>query len=266
MTTIRIIGPGRAGTSLARALEGAGWHVLALLGRGDDLSDAASGADAVVLAVPDDAIAQVATTVRPDPSTAVLHLAGALGLDVLATHPRVAALHPLVALPDPDTGASRLVSGIVFAVAGDPIASEIASALGGSTVCVPDELRAVYHAAACVASNHVVGLLGQVERIAGAACIPLEAFLPLARASVDDVGRLGPRRALTGPAARGDWQTLARHLDAIPQGERAAYRAGVGLALQLTVGADGTTRSPTRDAPSQGPGAEPSPAALSVRS
>src|SRR6185437_7232674 len=46
---------------------------------------------------------------------------------------------------------------------------------------------------------------------------------------------LGPRQALTGPAARGDWSTLARHIDAIPAEERAGYRAGVGLALQLAV-------------------------------
>jgi predicted short-subunit dehydrogenase-like oxidoreductase (DUF2520 family) len=237
--TIRIIGPGRAGRSLARALSEAGWTVLPLVSRQDDVADAASGVDALVLAVPDDVIAQVALDVRPQPSTPVVHLAGSLGLDVLAPHPRRAALHPLVALPDPDTGARRLRSGVTFAVAGDPLAAAMASAMGGACVEVPDDARAVYHAAACVAANHVVALLGQVERIAGAAGLPLEAFLPLARAAVEDAGRLGPRRALTGPAARGDWQTLARHLEAMPEAERTAYRAGVGLALQLTVGVDG---------------------------
>ena len=240
MRTIRIIGPGRAGRSLARALDEAGWTVLPLLGRGEDLAGAAAGTDALVLAVPDDAIARVAATVRPVPWTAVLHLAGSLAPDVLRPHLRRAALHPLVALPDPETGAARLLSGITFAVAGDPVAREIATALGGTAVQVPDDARAVYHAAASVAANHVVAVLGQVERIARAAGLPLEAFLPLARAAVDDAGRLGPRLALTGPAARGDWETLARHLDAIPEAERAAYRAGVGLALQLTVGADGS--------------------------
>lgn len=238
MPSIRIIGPGRAGRSLSRALSDAGWTVAPILGRRDDPADAAAGVDAVVLAVPDDAISQLASSVRPVPSTPVVHLAGSLGLDVLAPHPRRAALHPLVALPDPDTGAQRLRTGITFAVAGDPIAPAIAAALGGTTVDVPDAARATYHAAASVAANHLVALLGQVERIARAAGLPLEAFLPLARAAVDDAGRLGPRRALTGPAARGDWQTLARHIDAIPEGERSAYRAGVGLALQLTVSGD----------------------------
>ncbi len=236
MPTIRIIGPGRAGRSLSGALSGAGWTVLPLLGRGDDVTGAAQGVDALVLAVPDDAIAQVATAVAPDPSTPVVHLAGSLGLEVLAPHPRRASLHPLVALPDPGTGAGRLGSGITFAVCGDPIASAMASALGGTAVHVPDDGRVLYHAAACVAANHLVALLGQVERIAAAVGLPLEAFLPLARGAVEDAGELGPRKAVTGPAARGDWRTLARHLEALPESERAAYRAGVGLALQLTVG------------------------------
>jgi predicted short-subunit dehydrogenase-like oxidoreductase (DUF2520 family) len=237
--TIRIIGPGRAGRSLAHALAGSGWSVLPLLGRGDDLAEAASGADALVLAVPDDAIAEVARSVRPVPTTPIVHLAGSLGPDVLSPHARRAALHPLVALPDPETGAARLRSGITFAVSGDPVGAEIAESLGGTAVQLPDDARAAYHAAASVAANHVVALLGQVQRIAGTAGLPLEAFLPLARAAVEDAGKHGPRQALTGPAARGDWQTLARHLAAIPEAERAAYRAGVGLALQLTVGPDG---------------------------
>lgn len=236
MPTIRIIGRGRAGRALAGALAGAGWTVLPPLGRGDDVSAAAVGVDALVLAVPDDAVAGVAAAVRAQPRTPVLHLAGALGLDVLAPHPRRAALHPLVALPDPDTGAQRLASGATFAVAGDPVARQMAGALGGRVVEVPDEARAAYHAAAAVASNHVVALMGQVERIGEAAGLPLAAFLPLARAALDDVARVGPRRALTGPVARGDWQTLSRHLSAIPPAERAAYRLGAGLALQLTVG------------------------------
>jgi len=47
------------------------------------------------------------------------------------------------------------------------------------------------------------------------------------------VAALGPRRALTGPAVRGDWATLSRHLDALPANERAGYQAGAALATQL---------------------------------
>jgi predicted short-subunit dehydrogenase-like oxidoreductase (DUF2520 family) len=238
VSTIRIVGPGRAGGSLARALRGAGWDVLPILGHGDDLAAAARGVDALVLAVPDEAIAPVAGAVAPEGGTVVVHLAGSLGPDVLRPHPRRAALHPLVALPDAETGAARLRAGVTFAVAGDPFAASMARALGGTPVALPDEARAAYHAAAAIAANHVVALLGQVERVASAAGLPLEAFLPLARAAVEDAGRLGPARALTGPVARGDWQTVARHVSAVPAEERSGYLAGVELARALGPGAD----------------------------
>src|ERR1700687_698835 len=102
--SVTIVGPGRAGRSLAIALTDAGWPAPTLLGRGDDLRSAARGADLLVLATPDRAIAAVATTVEPDPGTTVVHLAGSLCLDVLAPHVRRASIHPLVALPTPAIG------------------------------------------------------------------------------------------------------------------------------------------------------------------
>jgi predicted short-subunit dehydrogenase-like oxidoreductase (DUF2520 family) len=233
MHTIRIIGPGRAGTSLAAALSARGWDFAGFLGRGDDLSGAARGVDVLVLATPDDAIAEVAAAIEPVPTTAVVHLSGSLGLHVLAPHPRRACLHPLVPLPNVNVGAARLRSGVTFAVAGDQVAGAIVDSLGGRVVEVADEDRAAYHAAACIAANHVVALLGQVERVAASVGLDLESFLPLTRAAVDDVAALGPGAALTGPALRGDWATLSRHLDALPEGERAGYQAGAALATRL---------------------------------
>lgn len=233
MPTIRIVGPGRAGRSLGRALENAGWEVLPLLGRGDDLAEAASGCDVLVLAVPDEAIAGVAAAVVPVDGTPVVHLAGSLGPDALVPHRRRAVCHPLVALPDPVTGAARLASNVTFGVGGDPAAAMLADALGGTAVVVADEDRAAYHAAATIAANHVVALLGQVERVARRVGLDLEAFLPLARAAVEDAGWLGPERALTGAVARGDWQTVARHVAALDVDERAGYLAGVELARSL---------------------------------
>ena len=233
MQSIRIIGPGRAGTSLAAALAAHGWDVLGFLGRHDDLAEAAHGVDILVIATPDDAVARTAAAVAPEAGTTVLHLSGSLGLDALAPHPRRAALHPLVPLPNAVVGATRLASGVTFAVSGEPVARLLALSLGGRVVEVADADRAAYHAAACIAANHVVALLGQVERVAASAGLDLEAFLPLTRAAVDDVAALGPRRALTGPAVRGDWDTLSRHLDALPARERAGYQAGAALATQL---------------------------------
>ncbi len=232
LPTLRVVGPGRAGRSLQLALERAGWRALAPIGRDEDVAGAAAGADVVVIATPDAAIAEVAATVRPSPGVAVVHLAGSLGLDVLAPHERRASVHPLVALPEPVVGAERLV-GAWFAISGDPVAGQIVGALEGRAITVADDKRVQHHAAAVIASNHLVALLGQVERVAAEAGVPLDAYLDLARASLDNVAELGPRDALTGPVARGDWATVARHIDALPAEERAAYEAMVELAKRL---------------------------------
>src|ERR1700691_14766 len=233
MHSIRIIGPGRAGTSLAAALSARGWDFAALLGRHDDLARAAEGVDLLVIATPDDAVAEVAAAVVPSPGTTVAHLSGSLGLDALAPHPLRATVHPLVPLPNGEVGAARLGSGVTFAVAGAPAGRDIVTCLGGRMVEVADGDRAAYHAAACIAANHVVALLGQVERVAASAGLGVDAFVPLAAAALQDVADLGPAAALTGPAARGDGTTLARHRIAVGPDEVAGYDAGVALARRL---------------------------------
>ncbi len=233
MTTVRLIGPGRAGRSLAAALADAGCDVRGILARRDYLARAARGVDVLVIATPDSAIAEVAARVVPEPGTVVLHLSGALGLDVLSPHRRRASLHPLVPLPSPEVGRVRLRSGITFAVAGDPVAADLAGVLGGSIVVVDDEHRAAYHAAACIAANHLVALMGQVERVAASAGLDLDTFVGLARAALTDVAELGPASALTGPAARGDEATLERHRQSLDAAEIPGYDAGVALAGRL---------------------------------
>jgi predicted short-subunit dehydrogenase-like oxidoreductase (DUF2520 family) len=231
--SVRLIGPGRAGRSLARALASCGYQVLGILGRHDDQEAAAEGADVLVIATPDDVVAEVAAGIHPVTSCVVVHLAAALGLDVLGPHLRRASLHPLVPLPNPEVGAARLMSGIGFAVAGDPVAEELALALLGRPFTVADADRAAYHAAACIAANHVVALLGQVERIASATGLDPAAFYALSQAAVEDVARLGAAAALTGPASRGDWKTLERHRRALAPEERPGYLAGAALAARL---------------------------------
>jgi predicted short-subunit dehydrogenase-like oxidoreductase (DUF2520 family) len=237
MAAVRVIGYGRAGGAFAAALDAAGWEIAAPLGRDDDPSSAGGGVDLVLICTPDAAIASVASTIEPTEAV-VAHVAGSLGLEVLAPHRRRGAVHPLMSLPDADVGAERLRSGGWFAVAGDAIVHEVVTALGGRALEVSDADRAVYHAAACVASNHVVTLLGQVERLAASIGVPAEAYLALTRASVDNVERLGAAAALTGPAARGDDETIARHLDALPTAEQGLYRALVDEARRLASDAD----------------------------
>jgi len=227
----RIIGRGRAGGALARALTDAGWRVDGPLGRDHGPATATSGARIVLLAVPDGAVADVAAALAPGQAV-VAHVAGALGLEVLAPHERVASVHPLVALPNAELGARRL-RGAWFATAGHAIADEVVAALAGRSVAVADADRTTYHAAAAVAANHLVALLGQVDRLARGIGVPLEAYLDLARGALEDVAEVGPVAALTGPVARGDRDTVARHLAALPEDERSAYAVLAGAAERL---------------------------------
>lgn len=251
---LALVGPGRAGTTIASALVRRGWTAAAVAGRSADapstraaaahlgaravpVADVGAGADLVIVATPDGAIeaavAALSASVRS--AALVIHLAGAHGLDVLAAAPaRRGALHPLQSIPSVDVGLARL-PGSWCAVAGDPQVEELAVTLGMHPFTVADGDRAQYHATACIASNHLVALLGQVERVSP---VPLEALLPLVRATADNVAELGPRAALTGPVARGDAATVRAHLAALEDEERAAYRALAREALRLAGGAD----------------------------
>jgi predicted short-subunit dehydrogenase-like oxidoreductase (DUF2520 family) len=217
-----------------------GYESKGALGRGAAVVDAAGDVDLLVIATPDDEVRRVAARVRPVATAVVIHLSGSLGLDVLEGHPRCGSLHPLMPLPTPAIGADRLRSGITFAVAGDPMTRDLATALGGKVVEVDDRARMAYHAAASIAANHLVALIGQVERVASTIGLPLEAFAGLLRAATDDALQLGPRQALTGPARRGDWDTVDGHRAALSamaghRTELAAYDALVGLARRLAV-------------------------------
>jgi predicted short-subunit dehydrogenase-like oxidoreductase (DUF2520 family) len=256
--TAALIGPGRAGTTIALALIEQGWTIVAVAGRAPDaastsaaaatlsarptlVSEVARGAALVIVATPDRSIEQAVNTAEPaiEPGALVVHLAGSRGLDVFdvlrAKRPgvRVGALHPLQSFPSATAGLERL-HGAWAAIAGDSEVADLAHSLGLRTFDVADEARNRYHTAAVVASNHLIALLGQVERIAASCSIPFEAFAPLVRASVENAFALGPAEALTGPIARGDLATVERHLGALDPAERDAYRALAREAARLT--------------------------------
>jgi len=257
-TRLALVGPGRAGTTLAVALVARGWTPVAVAGRAPDAAstqqvaerlgapavavlDAGRDAELVLVATPDAAIADTALALAPTlrPGALVVHLSGACSLEELAKlraeRPDVAigALHPLQSLPSVELGLARL-PGSWCAVDGPPEVERLAISLGMRPFRVPAGQRANYHAAATIASNHLVAVLGQAVRVAEAAGVPPQALLPLVRASVDNVDALGATDALTGPVARGDADTVARHLAALPGDERAAYRALAAEALRLS--------------------------------
>ncbi|MGB0096796.1 MAG: DUF2520 domain-containing protein [Solirubrobacteraceae bacterium] len=210
-TRLAVVGRGRLGTALAAALTDAGLEIFGPLGRGAG----GSGADAVLLCVPDDQIARAA---RSFPADALVgHCSGATGLDVLAPHESF-SLHPLMTV----TEQGPRFAGAGAAIAGSStralrLAGRLAEALGMNAVVIVDEDRAAYHAAASIASNFLVTLEAAAERVAASAAVPPQLLVPLVRATVENWAALGPERALTGPVARGDETTVARQRAAIAQ-------------------------------------------------
>lgn len=256
--TVALIGPGRAGTTIALGLLEQGWTVTAVAGRAPDaasttaaaaclatrpalVSEAGRGAALVIVATPDRAIEHTIMTAEPsiEPGALVIHLAGSRGLDVFdalrakRTGVRVGALHPLQSFPSTTVGLERL-EGAWAAIAGDAQVADLAHSLGLRTFELSDAHRTRYHTAAVVASNHLVALLGQVERLASDCGVPFEAFAPLVLASVQNAFALGPADALTGPVARGDLATVEQHLRDLDPAERDAYRALAREAARLT--------------------------------
>ena len=103
---------------------------------------------------------------------------------------------------------------------------DVVADLGGTAIVVPDDRRALYHAVAAIASNHVTALCAQIEQLAEQVGVPVEAYWTLMRTTLDNVESVGAADAVTGPAARGDWHTIQRHLDALPDAaERRLYLA-----------------------------------------
>lgn len=196
------------------------------------INQAAHDVDVVLIATQDRAIPDVADAIEPG-AAAVLHCSGATTLVAVSRHERHGSIHPLMALPDTETGAERLRSGGWFAVAGDPVAAELVTSLAGRSFEVADEHRALYHATAAVGANHLVALLAQVERLATQVGVPVEAFFDLAAGSFADVRSRGAKVALTGPAARGDHATLAAHIAALPEAERELYQVLADAAGEL---------------------------------
>ena len=241
---IAIVGAGRVGTALGVLLGRAGHDVAAVAGGAATRErattwlpgipvlepiEAARRGELVLLAVPDDRIGAVAAVLAGDgavgPGIWVAHTSGARGLDVLApvldVGGRRLLLHPLQTFPDVER-AIDTIPGCTVAITADDeggfaLGESLARDLRTSPFRLRDEVRPLYHAAAVFASNYLVAISGIAERLLREAGVPdpQAALRPLQAATLDNVGRLGAAEALTGPAVRGDFGTIARNLEAL---------------------------------------------------
>jgi predicted short-subunit dehydrogenase-like oxidoreductase (DUF2520 family) len=194
---VTVIGAGRAGTAIAARLRE----------RGVAVSD---DGDLRLLCVPDRAIAEVAGAIETGPWVA--HISGGTPLDALEPHARRFSVHPLQTLttargPEQLDGAWGAITA--DDEAGRERARWLAETLGLRPFALADDRRALYHAGAAVASNYLVTLYRAAAELFDAAGAPPAALVPLMERTIEN------GFALTGPVARGDWETVDRHRAAL---------------------------------------------------
>jgi predicted short-subunit dehydrogenase-like oxidoreductase (DUF2520 family) len=257
--TIAIVGAGRLGRVLARTLHREDWKIAAVVTRSKasarsavrsvgagyalvGVSTRVLQAGIILIATPDDAILRVAkklARIGGDEwrGKVVLHTSGALDDSVLAPLARrgaaTGAIHPLQTFAG---RGSPPLDGVVFAVHGDPraqrVARRMARALGGIPVALRANVKAAYHAAGTFASPSLLAVIESAMRILVQAGFSRRrakmALLPLVRQTIANFERFGAKESWTGPIARGDFFTVARHkaaLAAMPMEIQEAYSA-----------------------------------------
>ena len=193
-----VIGTGRVGSAVAARLRE----------RGVDLT--LDGPELVLLCVPDRAIAEVAAAIPVGPW--VGHVSGATPLAALAPHERRFSLHPLQTFTT--SRGPEQIDGAFAAVTAETdeareVALWLARTLGLEPFELADHRRAAYHAGASIASNYLVTLRRAAGALLESAGAPPEALDPLMRRTIENGFEL------TGPIARGDWQTVDAHVSAI---------------------------------------------------
>ncbi len=236
------IGAGTVGAALARKLSDAGYPVAAvsskngasakkLAGTVDgcqpaDNQGVADTAELILIATPDDAIAEVARGVGWRRGQGVVHLSGADSVDVLQPAREAGALvgafHPLQTF----AGVAQAVENIpgsTFALeAEEPLLTtlkEMAQAVGGHWIELEASQKVLYHAAAVMACNYLVTLMKLSTDLwsdFGVSCEQaVRALMPLVRGTLHNIETVGIPACLTGPIARGDTGTVNKHIQAL---------------------------------------------------
>ena len=243
--TAAVLGGGAVARALLDALPEVGVRVLASWQRRSGLEPPPlRDVDLVLLAVSDQAVGEVCQRLDVGPGQLVVHLAGALGLGVLRSARRKGArtgsLHPLRAFTGGESGGFR---GAAAGIAGSDAAAtadltDLAGRLGMTPLPTSGRGRALYHAAAVLAAGAQVALFAEAVRAFRKATGAKEpearaALLPLALSALEKLRRESPAEAITGPAARGDLDTIAAHRRVLPRDLLALYDQLTRVSLAL---------------------------------
>lgn len=233
---LNVVGCGRLGQAIARLLSAGGLvEEVHLCNRSQESGERAVSEMGVGTAHPtisdlpasalwligcgDQAIEEVAARIAEDgallPDAVIFHCSGFLSSDVLRAvkekGAHIASVHPVRSFANLEM-AVRGFPGTFCGVEGEAYAQEVLrvmfTSLGGRVFPLSTETKVLCHAGHVFASNYLVSLLQCANRLYAAAGIPedlsWQLMEPLVRGTVDNVMRLGPSQALTGPIARGE--------------------------------------------------------------
>ena len=247
MQSVSIIGVGRIGGALSVALSRRDFVIDRLIYRDDSAINrilsllpstvraekptadlVTIDSDIVIIATADPDIESVAHALgkRLRPGRVVLHTSGSLSSDVLSSLAAAGhftgSIHPLISISDPVSGADSF-EGAFFCIEGNDRAVEaahsIADALGGKTFSIDTDRKTLYHAAAVTACGHVTALIDIAIEMLSKCGVETdtaqEILQPLISSTIENLGSLPPRKALTGSFARLDNDAVRRHISAI---------------------------------------------------
>lgn len=225
MLRVSFIGKGNVGTRMAKRLQEVGCEIVQVCSRTEtpvsELNP--SACDLVVVAVSDDAIKPLLDSVETVGTALWVHTSGSIGLDAFnpAKFPRCGVLYPLQTLLK-----NREVdwAQVPMLVEGDPQVEQIARMMSPSVATLDSESRRRLHAAAVICNNMTTYLWSLSQRIMTDAGLDFAMLEPLLRMTLERSTALSPENALTGPARRGDIQTIAKHIAALPPDIAETYR------------------------------------------
>lgn len=201
----------------------------------------AAKCDALFITTPDGQIVPTWETIRDSDDNEILngmlicHCSGALPSSELNGCGDKGAyaysIHPLFAIPSKCTSTDELQKAF-FAIEGDNgklnEAISIVEAMGNPYQIIKTEQKVRYHAAAAMASNHVIALYrlscDELVKCGFSSESAEKALAPLFLGNAQHVANEGTVASLTGPAERGDMATIEKHLACLNGQTREVYQ------------------------------------------
>jgi|APTNR8051073442_1049403.scaffolds.fasta_scaffold00768_2 predicted short-subunit dehydrogenase-like oxidoreductase (DUF2520 family) len=233
MPPITLIGAGNVGTHLAKRLSETGYRVTQVFSRDkakaevlaeivgaaaiDQLSEVSAHTGLYLLAVRDDVIAETGRRLSEAGISEGLfaHTSGATPASVLAPYSvRFGIFYPLQTFSPQRTPDFLEIPVCIQASSPEDevLLKNIAERIGKQAVAIEEQQRIALHVAAVFVNNFSNYLYQTGQRILEKEQLNFDLLIPLIRETAEKVRHLPPKAAQTGPAVRGDEQTIARHL------------------------------------------------------